>query len=89
MFFAEPRQILKRIIVRELNLNITEFSQRIGYSRNRITGITIGKFPITIKFALALEAHTNYRAEAWLNLQVQYELLRSRSKLQNNRCILK
>ena len=60
--------------LKEIGINQTNLSKRIGLSRKVINEIITGKAPITANTAILLERITNVPAHFWNNLQKNYEL---------------
>jgi len=80
-----PGETLRKDILRELGLTITEAAKEIGVSRVTLSRVLNGRAGISPEMALRLEAwlgiENGGNAEAWLGQQVAYDLWQARQKV--------
>lgn len=69
-----PGEILLEEFMRPLGVSINRLARDIGVPPNRISGIVNGKRSITADTALRLGKFFGTSAEAWLDLQSDYDL---------------
>lgn len=73
---VHPGEVL-RDELEELAITPTEFARQIGVPPNRVSQIIAGKRSITGDTALRLGHWFGAEPQFWLNLQVQYDLVRA------------
>ena len=72
---AHPGEILSELIIKSLNLSLTETADRLGVSRTSLSKIVNGRGPLTAEMALRLErVFSKPDAAHWLRLQNAYDL---------------
>ncbi len=80
---AHPGEILKEVILDDLDLSVTETAVKLGVSRKTLSSITNAHSAVTADMALKLEAvFKKPNAEHWMRLQVQYDLWQARQRLE-------
>ncbi|QEA40878.1 HigA family addiction module antidote protein [Pistricoccus aurantiacus] len=79
-----PGRILRRRIVPALGLSVTEFSKKLGMSRNAVSRILHEHAGISSDFAVRLEHGGIGEARHWLVMQANYDLCRAQSREQNH-----
>ena len=79
-----PGEVLRKLCLEPLGLNVTQAARALGVSRKTLSGILNGRAGISPEMAVRLSIAFNTTSESWLNQQVQYDLWRAerrRSKL--------
>ncbi|MFA6102101.1 MAG: HigA family addiction module antitoxin [Victivallaceae bacterium] len=71
---SHPGGILKRLYLKEWNITVSEFSERIGVSRKAISAIVNEHKSVTPEMAMRLSMATKTTPQLWLNLQANYDL---------------
>ena len=69
-----PGQILVRQYLEPLGVTLTDFAERIGVTRARLSEIAHGKRGVTPNTALRLARVLGTSPEMWLNLQQRVDL---------------
>jgi len=69
-----PGVLLNEEFLKPLNLTISEFADRIGVTRARLSEIVHGRRRITPDTALRLEKALGMSAQFWLNAQLATDL---------------
>ena len=69
-----PGEILVRQYLNPLGVTLTDFAERIGVTRARLSEITHGKRGVTPNTALRLARVLRTSPELWLNLQQRVDL---------------
>lgn len=69
-----PGEILLRQFLKPLDITITDFADRIGVTRARLSEIVNGKRGVTPDTALRFERVLGPSAQFWLNLQQSVDL---------------
>jgi antitoxin HigA-1 len=64
----------------ELGVKITEAAKVLGITRQQLHNLIAGRSGITPEMALRLEKALGSSANAWLRMQMNYDLARVRSK---------
>ena len=78
---AHPSAIVKTNLKAE-GWSVTEFSEKLGMSRNTVSELMESRCGITPELALALERIGWSKAEFWMRLQANYDLARVRRELE-------
>jgi addiction module HigA family antidote len=81
---CHPGRIVKEAITGGLGLTVTAAAQGLGVSRKTLSAIVNERAAITPEMALHLEKGIGSTAEAWLRMQVAYDLaqaLKTASKI--------
>lgn len=87
-----PGEVLRKLCLEPLGLNVTEAAKALGVSRNTLASLLNGHKGISPEMAMRLSIAFDTTAESWMNQQVQYDLWEARlhsGKLQVTRLILK
>lgn len=69
-----PGTILDELYIKPLDLNLNEFAETLGISRNALFKIRRAKASITPKIALRLAEAFETTPNLWLNLQQKYDI---------------
>jgi antitoxin HigA-1 len=75
-----------------LNLTVTEGAKALGVTRQTLNNLVNGKAGISPEMAIRLDKAFGGTAEAWLSLQVAYDLAQARkseSSMKIRRCVAK
>jgi len=75
-----PGEVLKKLCLEPLGLNVTRTARALGVSRKTLSGILNGRAGISPEMAVRLSMAFDTTAESWLNQQVQYDLWRAESR---------
>lgn len=77
--------ILLKDNIETLNMSVTEFSFKLGVSRQVISKIINLKAGISVEMSLKLAKAFNTTPEFWINMQVSYDLAQAKrtAKLDN------
>jgi addiction module HigA family antidote len=87
-----PGEVLRKLCLEPLGLNVTEAAKALGVSRNTLANLLNGHKGISPEMAVRLSIAFDTTAESWMNQQVQYDLWQARQhtdKLQVTRLTLK
>lgn len=71
---AHAGEILKPTYLEPLGITIGKASEMLGVSRKHLSRFVNGHVSVTPEFALRLQAFTGKSANAWLNIQNNYDL---------------
>lgn len=71
---SHPGGILKRLYLKEWNITVSEFAEKIGVSRKAISAIVNEHKSVTPEMAMRLSMATKTTPQLWLNLQTNYDL---------------
>ena len=69
-----PGEVLKKLCLEPLGLNVTRTARALGVSRKTLSGILNGRAGISPEMAVRLSMAFDTTAESWLNQQAQYDL---------------
>jgi len=72
-----PGEVLRRLCLEPLGLNVTQAAKALGVSRKTLSAILNGRAGISPEMAVRLSIAFDTTAESWLNQQVQYDLWRA------------
>ena len=72
-----PGEVLKKLCLEPLGLNVTQAARALGVSRKTLSGILNGRAGISPEMAVRLSMAFDTTAESWLNQQLQYDLWRA------------
>ena len=75
-----PGEVLKKLCLEPLGLNVTQTAKALGVSRKTLSGILNGRAGISPEMAVRLSMAFDTTSESWLNQQVQYDLWRAESR---------
>ena len=73
-----PGQLLREDVITELGLSVKETADRLGMSRVALSRVLNGRAAISPDLALRLEIAGVSTAQAWLAMQVNYNLAQAR-----------
>ncbi|MGR2740393.1 HigA family addiction module antitoxin [Billgrantia sp. Q4P2] len=79
-----PGRLLRRRVVPALGLNVTEFSEKMGMSRNAVSRVLHEHAGISSDFAVRLEHGGIGEARHWLAMQANYDLWQAEHREQNH-----
>lgn len=71
---AHPGELLKEEVIHELGISIKEAAKRLGMSRVALSRVLNGKAAISTDLAIRLELAGVSTAQAWLAMQMNYDL---------------
>ncbi len=71
---SHPGEILDKLYIEPLQLNLQKFADRLGIARNTLFKIRDGAASITPSIALSLAEALDTTPQLWLNLQQNYDL---------------
>jgi len=69
-----PGEIIRRLCLDPLGVNVTEAARALGISRKTLSAILNGRAGISPEMAVRLSMAFGTSAESWLNQQTQYDL---------------
>lgn len=75
-----PGELIDEMYLQPLELTVTSAAKALGVTRQALSELVNGKTGISIDMARRLSKAFDTTPELWLNLQVQYDLWRTRSK---------
>lgn len=73
-----PGELLREDVITELGLSVKETADRLGMSRVALSRVLNGRAAISPDLALRLEIAGVSTAQAWLAMQVNYNLAQAR-----------
>jgi addiction module HigA family antidote len=76
---CHPGRIVKEAITEGLGLTVTAAAQGLGVSRKTLSAIVNERAGITPEMAFRLEKGIGSTAEAWLRMQIAYDLAQARN----------
>jgi len=76
---CHPGRIVKEAITEGLGLTVTAAAEGLGVSRKTLSAIVNERAGITPEMAFRLEKGIGSTAEAWLRMQVAYDLAQARN----------
>ncbi|MBI2743638.1 MAG: HigA family addiction module antidote protein [Chlamydiales bacterium] len=71
---THPGEVLDKLYIEPLQLNLQKFADRLGIARNTLFKIRAGAASITPSLALSLAEALDTTPQLWLNLQQNYDL---------------
>ncbi len=75
-----PGEIIREFCIEPLKLTVTAAAGALGVTRKTLSGLLNGRTGISPEMALRLSTVFGRSAEAWLKLQLQYDLWKARQK---------
>lgn len=75
-----PGRLIKNACLGPLGLTVTEGARILGVARPTLSGVINGKAGISPEMAIRLEKAFGGSADAWLRMQVAFELARARRR---------
>jgi len=78
---SHPGEIV-RDALDALGLSVTQSAEGLGISRKQLSAILNGRAGISTEMAFRLEKGIGSTAEAWLRMQMAYDLAQHRAKAQ-------
>lgn len=82
-----PGEVLRKLCLEPLGLNVTEAANALGVSRKTLSSILNGRAGISPEMAVRLSIAFGTTAESWLNQQTQYDLWQAEKRRKNLRVI--
>ena len=76
---CHPGRIVREAITKGLGLTVTAAAKGLGVSRKTLSAIVNERAGITPEMAFRLEKGIGSTAEAWLRMQVAYDLAQARN----------
>ena len=76
-----PGEIVRDFCVEALNLSVTDAAAARGVTRKTLSSLLNARSGISPEMALRLSKVFGRSPEAWLKLQVQYDLWRTKNKV--------
>ncbi len=76
-----PFEIIKEFCVDPLNINVTEAAKALGVTRKTLSALLNGRAGISPEMALRLSKVFGRSPEAWLKLQLQYDLWKAKQSI--------
>jgi addiction module HigA family antidote len=73
-----PGEVLRKLCLEPLGLNVTAAAKALGVSRNTLASLLNGHKGISPEMAVRLSIAFDTTAESWMNQQVQYDLWQAR-----------
>ena len=83
---VHPGTILQEDVLKPLGLSMATAASRLGTSRSTLSRIVNGRSRISASLAVRLEKAGVGEAQAWVNLQAQYDL--ATTKLPSDEVVL-
>lgn len=74
-----PGRVVREAITEGLGLSITEAAVGLGVSRKQLSAVLNERSGISPEMAIRLEKGVGSSAEAWLRMQMAYDLARARA----------
>ena len=75
-----PGEVLRELYLEPLGLTVTETAKRLGVTRKTLSELLNGRAGISPEMAIRIGAATKSTPESWLNMQMYYDLWRTRKK---------
>lgn len=75
---AHPGEIIREDCIKPLGLSVTAAAEGLGVSRKALSQLLNGRSGVSADMAIRLEKAGWSRAEAWLRVQVAYDLWQAR-----------
>jgi addiction module HigA family antidote len=76
-----PGENIKEFCVEPLNINVTEAARALGVTRKTLSALLNGRSGISPEMALRLSKVFGRSPEAWLKLQLQYDLWKTKQSI--------
>jgi len=76
-----PGEIIKEICIEPLGLTVTKAAESLGVTRKTFSMLLNGKSGISPEMALRLSKVFGRTPEAWLRLQLQYDLWKTKQNI--------
>jgi antitoxin HigA-1 len=77
---AHPGEIIREACLKPLHLTVTAAAERLGVSRQSFSELLNGRMGVSAEMAIRLEKAGWSSAEAWLRMQVLYDLWQARRR---------
>ena len=72
-----PGRIVRQECIEPLGMTVTEAAARLDVTRQNLNNVLNGKSGISPEMAIRLSKAFGSRAEVWLGLQMQYDLVKA------------
>ncbi len=79
-----PGEIIRDLCVEALELTVTDAANALGVTRKTLSALLNARSGISPEMALRLSIVFGRSPEAWLKLQVQYDLWKTQNKVDLN-----
>ena len=76
-----PGEIVRETIVEGLGLTVTAAAKGLGVSRKQLSALMNGRSGISAEMAFRLERAVGSTAEAWMRMQLAYDLAQTRKRV--------
>ena len=73
-----PGEIIREMCIDALGISVTEAAKALGVTRKTLSAILNGRSGISAEMALRLSKVFGRSPEAWLKLQLQYDLWKTK-----------
>ena len=80
-----PGEIIREFCIEPLNLSVTEAANALGVTRKTISALLNGRSGISPEMALRLSKVFGRTPEAWLRLQLQFDLWKTEQSVDISR----
>lgn len=77
---AHPGELIKEECLVPLGLNVTEGAKVLGVTRQALSNLVNGRAGVSSEMAIRLEKAFGSTAEAWLRMQMNYDLWHARKR---------
>ena len=77
---AHPGEFVRENLA-ELHLTVAEAARRLGVTRQQLHNVVKGKSGVTPEMAVRLEKAFGGSADLWLQMQMNFDLLRARKRV--------
>lgn len=78
-----PGEIIREFCIEPLNLSVTEAANALGVTRKTLSALLNGRSGISPEMALRLSKVFGRTPEAWLRLQLQFDLWKTEQSVDN------
>jgi len=80
-----PGEIIREFCIEPLNLSVTEAANALGVTRKTLSALLNGRSGISPEMALRLSKVFGRTPEAWLRLQLQFDLWKTEQSVDISR----
>jgi addiction module HigA family antidote len=77
---AHPGEVIREACLKPLHLTVTAAAEGLGVSRQSLSELLNGRMGVSAEMAIRLEKAGWSSAEAWLRMQVLYDLWQARRR---------
>ncbi len=79
---VHPGRIIYRAYCKDLSLSTSAFAKGLKISRKQLSSLVNGRTSISPEMAIRLEKVIGSTAEAWLQMQLNFDLAQARRKME-------